>query len=104
VADAYVSAIDTSLNSRLGRLPENHGANTSQRQYDRQDVGLAEPVRQQPSMPATPQTLPMTPVQMAFDAHQGFRSSISFLHKKARRKRGRLQVREGDGRSGLVGG
>lgn len=33
--------------------------------------------------------LPMTPVQMAFDAHQGFSSFMSFLHKKARESRGR---------------
>jgi hypothetical protein len=41
-----------------------------------------------PIAPATPQMLPMIPVQMAFEVHQGFKSSISVLQKKTRQKAG----------------
>ena len=52
------------------RLAEQDAANTRERQHDGQDIGLAEALRQR---------LPMTPVQMALEVHQGFKFSISLL-------------------------
>ncbi len=46
------------------------------------------PSGKMPIAPATPQMLPMIPVQMAFEVHQGFKSSISVLQKKTRQKAG----------------